>query len=36
MKNILLEDVAYGIYDRPGPTGSVADAEKKEEDTVPD
>ena len=36
MKNILLEDVAYGIYDRPGPSGAVADAEKKEEDTVPD
>lgn len=35
-KNIFLEDVAYGIYDRPGPTGPVADLDKKEEDTVPD
>ena len=34
--DILWEDVAYGIYDRPGPTGSVADIDKKEEDTVPD
>ena len=36
MKNIFLEDVAYGIYDRPGPTGKVADLDKKDEDTVPD
>ena len=36
MKNIFLEDIAYGIYDRPGPTGKVADIDKKEEDTVPD
>ena len=33
-RKTLLEDVAYGIYDRPGPTGKVADAE--EETTVPD
>lgn len=35
-KNIFLEDIAYGIYDRPGPTGTVADLDKKEESTVPD
>lgn len=33
--NILLEDVAYGIYDRPGPTGKVADADEDVETTVP-
>ena len=36
MKNIFLEDIAYGIYDRPGPTGQVADLDKKEEITVPE
>ncbi len=35
MKNIFLEDIAYGIYDRPGPTGTVADLDKQE-DTVPE
>tara|TARA_B100000674_G_scaffold498017_1_gene534157 strand:- start:448 stop:1626 length:1179 start_codon:yes stop_codon:yes gene_type:complete len=30
------EDVAYGIYDRPGPTGQIADAEQDEQSTVPD
>lgn len=34
-KNIFLEDVAYGIYDRPGPTGKVAE-EEFEATTVPD
>lgn len=32
-KNIFIEDVAYGIYDRPGPTGKVAE---EEEITVPE
>lgn len=35
-KNIVMEDVAYGIYDRPGPTGQIADSEKDEASTVPD
>jgi hypothetical protein len=35
MKNIFLEDVSYGLYDRPGPTGKVADLDKEQEDTVP-
>jgi len=35
-RNIFLEDVAYGIYDRPGPMGSVAELDKEPEDTVPD
>jgi hypothetical protein len=37
-KSIFIEDVAYGIYDRPGPTGKVADAEESPsmiEDEVP-
>ena len=34
IKNIFMEDVAYGIYDRPGPTGKVA--EEEEEVTVPE
>ena len=34
-KNIFLEDVAYGIYDRPGPTGKGAE-EEFEATTVPD
>ena len=33
-KTNIKEDVTYGIYDRPGPTGKIADAE--EETTVPD
>lgn len=32
----IIEDVAYGIYDRPGPMGSIADSENEEETTVPD
>jgi len=33
---IFLEDVAYGIYDRPHPTGRIADVEEPEEEiTVP-
>ena len=36
MKNIFLEDVAYGIYDRPGPTGKVSDLDAKDEETVPE
>ena len=35
-RNIFLEDVAYGIYDRPGPTGKVADLEQEDEVTVPE
>ena len=34
-KNILLEDVAYGIYDRPGPSGKISDFEDDTESTVP-
>ena len=34
--NIFLEDVAYGIYDRPGPTGKIADHEEDIDTTVPD
>ncbi len=34
--DVFLEDVAYGIYDRPGPMGTLADEEKEEdESTVP-
>ena len=35
-RNIFLEDIAYGIYDKPGPMGSVAELDKEPEDTVPD
>jgi len=35
MKNIFLEDIAYGVYDRPGPKGTITDSEK-EESTVPE
>jgi len=36
-RNIFVEDIAYGIYDRPGPMGTIADSEKEEEaSTVPD
>ncbi len=34
--DIFLEDIAYGIYDRPGPTGSVADIDDNDESTVPE
>ena len=34
--DVFLEDVTYGIYDRPGPMGTLADEEKEEgESTVP-
>lgn len=33
----MLEDmIKYGIYDRPGPTGKIADEEGEEQTTVPD
>lgn len=32
----ILEDVAYGIYDRPGPTGKIAEEEQEDVTTVPD
>jgi len=33
---IFLEDVAYGIYDRPGPMGKIAEEEEELVSTVPD
>ena len=37
MKNIVLEDmIKYGIYDRPGPMGKIADEENEDQTTVPD
>jgi hypothetical protein len=33
-RNIFLEDINYGMYDRPGPMGRIAD-EEEEESTVP-
>ena len=31
-KNTFMEDIRYGIYDRPGPTGRVADEELEDSD----